>query len=87
MAMGTPDSSFSSTIKKSFDYGTLCRCGHRRLDHRLLNEYTERDAVEDNEDVYKPDLLVSCVCPCSAFVKATNLEYLEFKVKDSEAGT
>jgi hypothetical protein len=86
MAKTMSDLSFSSIIKQSFDRGLLCKCGHRRLDHRMLDEYSERDHEEFDEQ-YGDDPLVYCLCPCDRFKQATNLEYLEFKVNDSEAGT
>lgn len=86
MAKITSDLSSSSIIKKAFDNGTLCSCGHRRLDHRMLDEYSERDADEYSQSTYY-SVLVSCICPCDKFKKATNLDYLEFKINDSEAGT
>ena len=80
------DSFFSSTTKRSFERKTLCECGHRRLDHRLLNTYA-REEEEAESTLDYPEIL--CTCGCITFKLMTNLKYLEIleKEKSSEADT
>ncbi len=81
------DLSFSSIIKQSFDRGTLCVCSHRRLDHHLIDVYSEEDFERYGDvSIHKYRPLVSCVCPCDRFKKASNLQYLEMLQTNSEAG-
>jgi hypothetical protein len=67
------DSFSSLTIRRSFEHGTLCECGHRRLDHRLLDLYAEQDKTESTKNC--PNIL--CICGCVTFKLVSNLRYLE----------
>lgn len=81
-----PESFFTSTTSRSFANGTLCECGHRRGDHRLLDSYV-REEEEASSSETNPQIL--CHCRCVTFRLMTNLKYLEILEKektDSEAG-
>ncbi len=75
--------SFSSSITKtSFDHGTMCECGHRRLDHRLLDSWADEE-MEERQDKYSLEHpMVLCPCGCMKFKLMDNLRYLEIKEKE-----
>lgn len=73
----------SSIIRRSFEHGTLCECGHKRGDHRLLNSYS-REEEEATSCLERPEIL--CKCGCVTFKFVTNLRYLEILEKEREDG-
>ncbi len=76
------ESFFSSITRAAFNHGTLCECGHRRLDHRLLDSWADEEMEERQTKYLLEHPVVLCFCKCTKFKFMDNLRYLEIKVKE-----